>query len=203
MCKRFIHLGGAGSTRNERSSLTNWRELERELELEQELEQERELEREQEREQELEQEQELELELEQEREQEREQEQELEQELLISFFGEQKMNINELTIGQVQEIQGMLGGGLKSDPYCPWRIGRNYIIRTVTMILTGRLIAVTDKELVLDEASWIAETDRFADTISKGLLKEVEPYGDQPVIVGRGSIVDATEWFHPLPRTQK
>jgi hypothetical protein len=111
------------------------------------------------------------------------------------------MNIDELTIGQVREIQGMLGG-IKADPY-PWQLGRNYIIRTVTMILAGRLIAVTSQELVLEEASWIAETDRFANTISKGILKEVEPYGDKPVLVGRGSIIDATEWVHPLPRTQK
>ena len=112
------------------------------------------------------------------------------------------MNINELTVGQVREIQAMFSEATTSQ-LSHWRIGRNYLIRTVTMILTGRLVAVTSQELVLEEASWIAETDRFADTISKGLLKEVEPYGDKPVIVGRGSIVDATEWIHPLPRTQK
>ena len=34
-----------------------------------------------------------------------------------------------------------------------WEIGLCYLIRTVTMIQLGRLIKVTDKELVLENAS--------------------------------------------------
>ena len=37
-----------------------------------------------------------------------------------------------------------------------WQIGKNYLIRTVTMIDTGRLVGITDHELVLEDAAWIA-----------------------------------------------
>lgn len=112
------------------------------------------------------------------------------------------MNLDELTIGQLKQLQCLVA---KPETCCtkPWKVGEAYIIRTVTMILTGRLEEVTAQELVLSDAAWIAETDRYFDTIKSGKLKEVEPYGDNPVIVGRGSIIDATVWTHKLPREQK
>ena len=85
----------------------------------------------------------------------------------------------------------------------PWVVGKTYLIRTVTMIQTGRLVAVYDKELVLEDAAWVADTGRFYDALSKGTLNEVEPFPDGPVIVGRGAISDAAIWSHPLPRKQK
>lgn len=42
----------------------------------------------------------------------------------------------------------------------PWNVGANYLIRTVTMIDTGRLVDVGPQELVLEEAAWIADTGR-------------------------------------------
>jgi hypothetical protein len=83
-----------------------------------------------------------------------------------------------------------------------WQVGLSYFVRTVTNFFTGRLIAVTAQELVLEEAAWIAWTKRWADTLRTGELDEVEPYPNQ-VIVGRGAIVDACEWIHPLPRKQQ
>ena len=85
----------------------------------------------------------------------------------------------------------------------PWVVGKTYLIRTVTMIQTGRLVAVYDKELVLEEAAWVADTGRFNDALSKGTLNEIEPFPDGPVIVGRGAICDAAIWSHPFPRKQK
>jgi hypothetical protein len=84
----------------------------------------------------------------------------------------------------------------------PWQIGENYLIRTVTMHLTGKLIALTDKELVLFNASWIADSGRFHDALETGTLSEVEPFIDN-VIVSRAALVDATKWRHDLPRAQK
>ena len=85
-----------------------------------------------------------------------------------------------------------------------WEIGKNYLIRTVTMIDTGRLVAVTDHELVLEDAAWIADTGRFADAISGKIdFLEVEPYPEgRRVIVGRGAVIDAVE-IGVLPRTQR
>ena len=81
-------------------------------------------------------------------------------------------------------------------------MGENYFIRTVTMILVGRLDAVYETELVLSSASWIADTGRFYNALKEGKLNEVEPFTND-VIVGRSSIIDATIWKHKLPKEQK
>jgi len=83
-----------------------------------------------------------------------------------------------------------------------WEIGMNYLIRTVTMIQLGKLKRVTDKELVLSEACWVADTGRFNEALEKGTLKEVEMF-QRDVIVSRGGIIDATEWLTELPKTSK
>ena len=84
-----------------------------------------------------------------------------------------------------------------------WEIGENYLIRTVTMIDTGRLVDVGDHELVLEDAAWIADTGRFSDTLKSCSFNEVEPFPeDSKVIIGRGSIVDAIK-IKTLPRKQK
>ena len=84
-----------------------------------------------------------------------------------------------------------------------WKIGANYLIRTATMIDAGKLVAVTEHELVLEDASWIADTGRFGKALESGTFNEVEmfPAGSR-VIVGRGSIVDAVE-ISTVPTSQK
>ena len=86
----------------------------------------------------------------------------------------------------------------------PYKIGSNYLIRTVTMIFTGKLEAVYEQELVISSASWIAETERWSDSVKDGKFKEVEPYPDNcKVTIGRGSLIDATPVTWKLPREQK
>jgi hypothetical protein len=86
-----------------------------------------------------------------------------------------------------------------SDFYYP--VGTKLVIRTVTMIITGKLKAVYPTELILSDACWIAETDRYADFLSNGKIKEAEPFpGDAGV--GRGAIIDFAEWVSELPRKQ-
>lgn len=82
----------------------------------------------------------------------------------------------------------------KSDAY-PYEIGKMYFIRTVTFYYVGRLLAVTDKELVLDQCSWVVDTGRFSDALKSGVVSENEPFPDGKVIVGRGAIIDATIWL--------
>lgn len=85
----------------------------------------------------------------------------------------------------------------------PWKIGQNYLIRTATMTQTGRLTYAGPQELVLEDAAWIADTGRFSAALATGELGEVEPFPNGEVIVGRGSVIDAAVWQHPLPRTVK
>jgi len=84
----------------------------------------------------------------------------------------------------------------------PYQIGKNYFIRTVTNFYTGKLVWVGDKEIVLDTASWIADTGRFMQAVTKGEMKEVEPMGDG-VVIGRGAIIDAIVITWELPTKQK
>lgn len=82
-----------------------------------------------------------------------------------------------------------------------YEIGKNYFIRTVTNYFTGKLVAVHPQELVVTDAAWIADTGRLAEFVARGTPKEVEVYPDgQPVIIGRGAIIDATAVSWPLPR---
>ena len=84
----------------------------------------------------------------------------------------------------------------------PWEIGAIYLIRTVTMIDTGRLVAVSGQELVLEDAAWIADTGRFSDALKKAEFSEVEPFPDGKVIIGRGAVIDAVK-ISKAPRDQK
>lgn len=114
------------------------------------------------------------------------------------------MNIDELTLGELKKLQCLLGGNTANpcnDAH--WQIGKDYLIRTVTMIDTGRLVAVTPQELVLTNASWIADTGRFAGALTSCEFNEVEPFPkDMQVIIGRGSIIDAIQ-IPQLPTKQK
>ena len=109
------------------------------------------------------------------------------------------MKMDELTIGEAKKLVAMLGTTGKADTF--FEVGKNYLIRTVTMIQTGRLLAVNEQELLLGDAAWIADTGRFSDSLAKNEFNEVEPY-HRPVGVGRGAIVDWTE-IDTLPRVQK
>ena len=71
-------------------------------------------------------------------------------------------------------------------------IGKVYAVRTVTMIYTGRLKAVSEQEFLFDEVAWIPETDRWASFVADGSHKEAEPY-TRPVVIYRGAILDVTE----------
>ena len=100
----------------------------------------------------------------------------------------------------IQDLKDLINQ--PQDMSSPYACGTNYIIRTVTMIYTGKLVSVYDKELVLEDAAWIAETARWYDTLKNGSLSEVEPFPDGNIIISRGAIVDVAVWVHKLPRVQ-
>lgn len=84
----------------------------------------------------------------------------------------------------------------------PFEIGKNYLIRTVTMIDTGRVVAVTPTEVVLEDAAWIADTGRFTAALRDCNFIEVEMFPKGRVIVGRAAIIDACQ-IDKLPVSQK
>lgn len=83
-----------------------------------------------------------------------------------------------------------------------WQIGKKYFIRTVTFHYTGVLVAVTAQEIALENAAWIADDGRLTDALKTGSFNEVEMFPVGPVLIGRGSIVDATQ-ITVIPTCQK
>lgn len=105
----------------------------------------------------------------------------------------------ELSVKDLKDLI-VTGNSYQDHPY---EIGKEYLIRTVTMIYTGRLIYVYENELVIEDAAWIAETERWADSLTTGKFDEIEPYPQGKIIIGRGAILDVSVWNHDLPRDQK
>ncbi len=60
------------------------------------------------------------------------------------------------------------------------------------MIYTGRIKAMSKNEILLENAAWIPETERWADTCKNEVFKGIEPYY-RDVILFKGAILDATE----------
>lgn len=114
------------------------------------------------------------------------------------------MNIDDLTIREARNLAAMFHAPSASHDACacPWNIGKNYLIRTVTMTQTGRLVQVTEHELVLEDAAWIADSGRFSEALAKCQFSEVEPFPKGRVLIGRASLIDACE-ITTLPRDMK
>ena len=114
------------------------------------------------------------------------------------------MNIEELTIKEARQIAAMFPSTTppaRDDSH--WRVGKNYFLRTVTHHHTGRLVAVTEHELVLENAAWIADDGRLTEALRDCKFSEVEMFpADSKVIIGRGSLIDAVEITN-VPTSQK
>jgi len=82
------------------------------------------------------------------------------------------------------------------------QIGKSVLIRTVTHYHVGRITWLSDDEVVLEDAAWIADTGRFYTALEKGAFSEVEPFMDG-VTINRRAIIDVAPWKHALPRVQK
>jgi hypothetical protein len=124
--------------------------------------------------------------------------------MIIAYMEVGKMNIDDLTIREARQLGSMFSNAqltpiLTSDP---WEIGKNYLIRTVTMIDTGKLVAVGPTELVLEQAAWVADTGRFAGALQSCDFNEVEPFPEGKLILGRGSVIDAIQ-IPSLSKVQK
>lgn len=109
--------------------------------------------------------------------------------------------MEDLKVSELMKLASVFSAKGNSDNSL-WVLNEKYFIRTVTMHLVGRLEKITDKELLLSNASWVADSGRFHVALEKGTLDEVEVFPND-VIVNRDSIVDATVWSHSLPDKSK
>ena len=92
---------------------------------------------------------------------------------------------------------------VESEEKVFWVVGKNYVIRTVTMIQIGTLVDISEHEVILKDAAWVADAGRWATFLKEGKVNEVEPFPDGLIAVGRHAIIDSCVWNHALLRDQK
>lgn len=83
----------------------------------------------------------------------------------------------------------------------PFEIGKAYLIRTVTYHQVGILKDIQGDFLIFKDASWVADSGRFSDCLSKGSFNEVEYVG--PMMINKTAIVDAFPWENKVPKETK
>jgi len=104
------------------------------------------------------------------------------------------VDIDSLTVGQLKEIQSLVGNGQK---YFPYSVGDKVFIRSVTLYYTGRISHLKDDWITLENASWIADTGRFYDFLKYGKCSEYESF-QKTVSIPVQSLIDITAWDHAL-----
>jgi hypothetical protein len=100
-----------------------------------------------------------------------------------------KQSTDEMVVNGVVFVRkdSIKTSNVKSVQKHPYTIGDQWIIETATKYYVGDLVAVTESELVLERAAWLADTGRFNEFMKTGVPSELEPCGT--VIVNRGAIV--------------
>ena len=83
----------------------------------------------------------------------------------------------------------------------PFEIGKAYLVRTVTYHQIGILKDIQGDFLIFRDASWVADSGRFSECLSKGTFNEVEYVG--PMIINKTAIVDAFPWENKVPKETK
>lgn len=112
------------------------------------------------------------------------------------------MDINSMTIGQLKEINALIGGQGKRSFFPLVEPGKKVFIRTVTHHYTGECVSCNRDWFELKDAAWIADDGRFNQFLKTGSANEVEPFEDN-VRIPVGCVIDVTEWKHALPRSVK
>jgi hypothetical protein len=67
------------------------------------------------------------------------------------------MKIDDLTIGEAKKLVSIFSNNETTKTHS-LKIGEIYLVQTVTNYYSGRLLSVTDTDIVLGDAAWIADT---------------------------------------------
>lgn len=117
-----------------------------------------------------------------------------------------KESIESLIKAEAEKLASEIVAKRQSVPIEPgeskYKLGAKLFIRTITFHYVGRVSFISDTELCLEDASWVADSGRFSKALASGALDELERYPDG-VSVNRGSIVDVSPWKHDLPQESK
>jgi len=92
---------------------------------------------------------------------------------------------------------------LTDDTPLPFKVGDAVLIRTVTMIDLGRVVAIGRDFITLTDGGWVASTGRFNEALRTGKLDEFERCDLPWFLVGRGAICDVFPWPHMIPKVSQ
>ncbi|HET8686453.1 MAG TPA: hypothetical protein VFM18_07290 [Methanosarcina sp.] len=112
------------------------------------------------------------------------------------------ITIDEVKYVRADSVEKQTIKPILEGEFQPFEIGAVYLIRTVTMIQVGRVVAASKQWVMMEDAAWVADTGRFSDALKKWQFNEVEPFPDGLVGVSCGSIVDFVKGKEVL-RSQK
>lgn len=123
------------------------------------------------------------------------------------------MKINLRKLINDEELADTIADGIEQSitasvkaavtPNLPFEIGKSYLIRTITMVDIGKVTKICGNFIIMEDASWIADTGRFFECLTKNdVFIEVEPF-KHPLFLNTNSIVDATPWPYLLPTEPK
>ena len=112
------------------------------------------------------------------------------------------MDINELTVGQINELKSMFGSSCSPPSTGPVAVGDKVFIRTVTYHLIGKVVQVRKNWVQLSLPSWVASSGRWHTALHEGVLDEVEMCMDH-CWVNLDTATDIHPWVHDLPTESK
>ena len=98
-------------------------------------------------------------------------------------------------------VEKLLESDCETSSEGPFEIGKAYLIRTVTYHQVGILKEIQGDFLIFKDASWVADSGRFSDCLSKGSFNEVEYVG--AMLINKTAIVDAFPWENKVPKESK
>ena len=89
----------------------------------------------------------------------------------------------------------------------PYEVGEAYFFRTVTYHTLGRVKKIVGDVLVLEEASWVADSGRLNEFVNDGKVYESSNCEIEPIEVEMylhtSAICDSFKWKHKLPNKVK
>ena len=80
-----------------------------------------------------------------------------------------------------------------------YKVGSDYVIRTVTMIYLGQVKSEDSETITLEDCAWIPDTSRWSGFLEGKKPNEMEPYQND-VLIYKGAILDATELTKKIKR---
>ena len=97
----------------------------------------------------------------------------------------------------ILNLLGMDEQSFTNDSF--YKTGKDYVIRTVTMVYLGEIKSEGSDHIVLTDCAWIPDTSRWNEFLDGKKPNEMEPYKND-VIVYKGAILDATEVTKKIKR---